>query len=172
MLEGLCKELDRLSLKKISQKYKFLGEGIARKVYAIDDKYVVKISKGIDGFYQNSVENYIYTKASDELKTILCPIEYFSKKYLIMKRAIPMSTLTNKRYIDVSKFNGYNHLKDFMNILVGKFFLLEEDLYSPTSWGYLDNKLCLIDYGCTTDYGDFYYDFILTLNKIDNYFKK
>ena len=169
MWEDTKKELDQLPIKKIAEKYNFLGEGIARRVYALDDDYVIKISKGIDGFYQNSVENYIYKNASDELRSILCPIEYFTTRYIIMKRATPMSFFTKAKYIDISNFKGYGHIQKYLDLLMEKFYLLEEDLYSPTSWGFLNNRLYLIDYGCTSNYGDFYYDFIFTLNKIGDY---
>jgi len=38
---------------KIAKKYKFLGEGICRKVYSINEDYVVKVAKIDDGQYQN-----------------------------------------------------------------------------------------------------------------------
>jgi len=169
MWEELTKKLDKLSPKEMSAQYHFLGEGIARRVYALDDEYVIKISKGIDGFYQNSVENYVFQNASSNLKTILCPIEYFTPKHIVMRRATPMSFFTKTKYINISNFTGYSHIKDYLDTLTDKFYLLEEDLYSPTSWGFLDNSLCLIDYGCTSNYGDYYYDFVFTLDKLDNF---
>ncbi|WP_315112466.1 hypothetical protein [Clostridium intestinale] len=169
MWEELTKELDKLSPKEMSAQYHFLGEGIARRVYALDDEYVIKISKGIDGFYQNSVENYVFQNASSNLKTILCPIEYFTPKHIVMRRATPMSFFTKTKYINISNFTGYSHIKNYLDTLTDKFYLLEEDLYSPTSWGFLDDSLRLIDYGCTSNYGDYYYDFVFTLDKLDNF---
>lgn len=167
MWEDLTKEFDNMSTKTIRMKYPFLGEGIARKVYALDDDNVIKISKGIDGIHQNSVENYIYTNCSQDIKSILCPIEYFNKKYIIMKRALPMSLYTRNRYVDVSNLNGYRHLKNIIYSLVKEFHLLEEDLFSATSWGFINDNLFLIDYGCTSNFGDLYYDFIFSFNKLN-----
>lgn len=50
-----CKLFD-LDGYELSKRYKYLGEGIGRKVFAIDDKYVIKIAKNGNGYYQNKGE--------------------------------------------------------------------------------------------------------------------
>ena len=67
-----------LSDRQIAKKYKYLGEGISRKVYAIDENYVVKVSKNSDGIYQNRIEHYVYTHVDKNLKKYLCPIVCFN----------------------------------------------------------------------------------------------
>ena len=71
--KSLFKNICNMSDKEIAKKYKFLGEGICRKVYSINEDYVVKVAKVDDGEYQNRVENYVYTHASKNLIKYLCP---------------------------------------------------------------------------------------------------
>lgn len=89
--EKLLHELLPLSDRQISKHFMFLGEGIARKVYAINDNYVMKVSKGIDGYFQNNVENYVYNTVEEDLLKYLCPILAFNSRILIMQRAMPLS---------------------------------------------------------------------------------
>ena len=52
------KEIYSMNWYEINNRYKYLGEGISRRVYAIDEKYVVKIAKNNEGYFQNRVERY------------------------------------------------------------------------------------------------------------------
>ena len=45
----LFKTICKMSNKEIAKKYAFLGEGICRKVYSINEDYVVKVAKIDDG---------------------------------------------------------------------------------------------------------------------------
>ncbi|WP_238886347.1 hypothetical protein [Clostridium sp. YIM B02551] len=168
-MEKLINDLENMSRKDIKDNFEFLGEGIARKVFAIDEDTVLKVSKGEDGFYQNAVEYYVFSKASSLTKTILCPILYYSPRYLIMKRAIPLTKFRRQNSIDVSKLDGLNWINTPLYELKTKFFLFEEDLYHTDSWGIIGNKMVLIDYGCTSSFGDYFYTLIFKLKKFDVY---
>lgn len=144
--------------KKIKKDFKYLGQGISRKVYAINDDYVIKVAKGHDGLYQNKVEYYIFTHASKNLKKYLCPIIWFKPRMLVMKRALPLSQITNSKTIDLKSIRAEENAFEELTELYENFLLLYEDIISTSSWGILNEEKVLIDYGCTNDLGDFFYD--------------
>ncbi|GIM27663.1 hypothetical protein CPJCM30710_03290 [Clostridium polyendosporum] len=160
-IRKIMKYLYTLSFKDFENKYTFLGEGIARKVYALDDNYVLKVAKNDDGYYQNFVENYVYSHSNKHLKNYLCPIIYYSPKILIMKRAIPLKSLLKITRSDFMVILKQKNMLNDMHELIDRFLLYSNDIFTPRSWGIIDNKYYLIDYGCTNDLGDEYYDMIL-----------
>lgn len=149
-----------LGLKKISQKYKYMGEGISRKVYALNNDLVIKIAKGDEGIYQNSVEYYVFTHADKDFKKYLCPILWFKPKMIIMKRAVPIKRTVKSRFIDLRTIRPEPNSFYEINYYTSKFFLYHNDIRSAGSWGNLNKCNVLIDYGCTNRLGDFYYDFL------------
>lgn len=154
---SLFQKIYSLSDRQIAKKYKYLGEGISRKVYAIDENYVVKVSKNSDGIYQNRIENYVYTTVDKDLKKYLCPIICFKPERIIMRRAIPIYERGKDKWIDLHKIRPEESSFDDLNRLAAKFMLEYEDVISATSWGVYDNENVLIDYGCTSYFGDFVY---------------
>jgi hypothetical protein len=155
--EALFKEICSLDRRKIAKKYKYLGEGISRRVYGINDDYVIKIAKGYDGIYQNRIENHVFKNASETQIKYLCPIVWFHPERLIMKRAIPLSKFNKNEYIDIKTIRPEKEAPIDLKRLSSKFFLFYEDIISTSSWGLYQNEKVLIDYGCTERYGDFYY---------------
>jgi hypothetical protein len=51
--EAFFKNLCSLKSTDFDSRFMFLGEGISRKVYALDKNYVIKVAKGNEGIYQN-----------------------------------------------------------------------------------------------------------------------
>lgn len=154
---ALFDKIYSLSAKQIAKNYKYLGEGISRKVYAIDKNYVVKVSKNRDGIYQNRIEHYVYTHVSKELKKYLCPIVCFNTEKIIMRRAIPLYKYHKSEWVDLNKVRPEESSQDDLNRLAKKFMLEYEDVLSTSSWGVYNNENVLIDYGCTSYFGDFVY---------------
>ena len=147
-----------MSVKEIKNNFMFLGEGISREVYAINEEYVIKIAKGKEGLYQNKVEKFVFMHCGKKLKKYLCPIICFRKDRLIMPRAIPLTSLTADKYLDIRRIReDKNTYKDLM-FLTNRFYLFYDDIISVSSWGILDGNPVLIDYGCTNERGDIYYD--------------
>ncbi|WP_125153001.1 hypothetical protein [Clostridium rectalis] len=163
--KSFLKEIYSLSNKSISKRYKYLGEGISRKVYALNDKYVIKVAKGAEGHYQNMVENYVYNHVDRKLKKYLCPIIYFKPRFIIMRRAEPIADSLNKHKVKIEKLRKEKNAIEDIENLTNKFLLLREDIYSITSWGKIQDEYVLIDYGCTSYTGDFIYDIIFDLLK-------
>ena len=157
--ERLFKKICNLSNKEIARKYKFLGGGISRKVYSINKDYVIKVAKPDDGSYQNRVENHVYTHASKNLIKYLCPIVWFQPDRIIMRRAIPLSSLIKDKYIDLKTIRPEKESYVDLNTLTNNFILLADDIISTSSWGIYNNEKVLIDYGCTTYLGDAFYTF-------------
>ena len=146
-----------LSDREIARRFTFIGEGISRKVYSINEDYVVKVAKIDDGSYQHKVEYHVYTHATKNLLKFLCPIVYFQPDRIIMRRAIPLSSLIKKKYINLKTIRqekeSYADLKKLTKI----FILDAEDIISTSSWGIYNNQNVLIDYGCTSYLGDAFY---------------
>jgi hypothetical protein len=153
------KNICNLSDKEIAKKYEFLGEGISRRVYSINEYYVVKVAKVDDGRYQNRVENYVYTHAPKNMIKYLCPILWFEPDRIIMRKAIPLSNILKDKYINLKNIRPEKESYMDLNKLTNNFILFPEDIISTSSWGILDNKNVLIDYGCTSDLGDAFYTF-------------
>ena len=153
----LYNELYNLSEREISKNFEFLGEGVARKVYSIDNKNVIKVAKGIDGLYQNSIENYIYNKVNKDLSIYLCPVVYFKPKMLIMRKAIPLSSFIYHNNLSIHDI--LNHKNTFYDLenMSKKYYLYFNDIIQARSWGILNNKCVLIDYGCPNKNGVEFY---------------
>lgn len=153
MFKNICNLINS----EIAKRYTFIGEGLCREVYSINKDYVVKVAKIDDGSYQNKVENHVYTHASKNLIKYLCPIVWFEPDRIIMRRAIPLSSLNKDKYIDLKSIRPENESYADLNKLTNIFLLLPEDIISTSSWGIYKNENVLIDYGCTTYLGDALY---------------
>ncbi|SKA77578.1 hypothetical protein SAMN05443428_10240 [Caloramator quimbayensis] len=138
-----------MELYEIQRSFPYLGEGISRAVFAVNNDYVVKVAKDLDGDYQCKVEYYVYTHTNKILKDYLCPIVWYKRGMIAMPRAIPLSYYIREPYIDISKVRSDRNSYEDLIRLSNKFNLLFEDIVSTSSWGILNNRMVLIDYGCT-----------------------
>lgn len=144
----------------LKNKYMFLGEGASRLVLAIDDNYVVKLSKGKTGNYQCKTENYIYSNIREQNKKYFCPIIWYKKGMVVMPRAVPFSQIVGHRHGSVFEFTNIKPTSAFFQNIkkIAKHYdLLYPDIKAISSWGLLDNKPVLIDYGCTNKLYDNYF---------------
>jgi hypothetical protein len=146
-----------MSCREIENRYTFLGEGISRAVYAVNDKFVIKVAKGREGVYQNRVERYVYSHASKALRSYLCPILWYKSGMIVMPRATPLSQLINNKFVDLKTIRSEPTAYKDLLYLTKKFYLFFEDIESTSSWGILNNVPVLIDYGCTSEEGDLFY---------------
>jgi hypothetical protein len=147
-----------MNLHQINRRFQYIGEGISRYVYGINDNFVIKIAKGEEGLYQNRVEHYVFTHCSKNHRKYLCPILWYRPKMIVMQRAIPLETFIKEKYIDINKIRPENSAYHDLNQLAKDFYLFYEDIKSTSSWGIISNMPVLIDYGCTSEAGDRYYD--------------
>ena len=162
----LIKYLSNLPMKEYKKKFTFLGEGIARKVFALNKNLVVKVAKDEDGLHQNFVESYIFKNAPYNLKRYLCPVLLYNKRILIMPRAEVFPNIRRKTFVDLKKLREESSIEEDIYTLGEKYFLFKEDLYVHSSWWIVNDNYYLIDYGCTSCEGDLYYDFLMRTNGI------
>ena len=155
--DNLYNSLYNLSEDEIDRNFEFLGQGIARRVYSIDNQYVVKVAKGMDGYYQNSIENHVYEHADSNLLNYLCPIVFFKPRMIIMKKAIPLSRFMYYNDISMDNILGRKNTFNDLKSMSKKFHLYFHDFVQPSSWGILNNKCVLVDYGCPSKHGVDYY---------------
>ncbi|HII4492174.1 hypothetical protein WHY64_14110 [Clostridium perfringens] len=160
----LVKYLSNLPMKEYKKKFTFLGEGIARKVFALNKNLVVKVAKDEDGLHQNFVESYIFKNAPYNLKRYLCPVLLYNKRILIMPRAEVFPNIRRKTFVDLKKLREESSIEEDIYTLGEKYFLFKEDLYVHSSWGIINDNYYLIDYGCTSEEGDLYYDLLMKTN--------
>lgn len=158
--ENYFRKIHRMSLPQIHHNFEYLGEGISRIAYGINEDWVVKVAKGMEGLYQNKVELYVYKHSGTRYRKYLCPIIWHRPDMIFMPRAIPLSKISKCKRVDLktirSETEAYNDLISFTKL----FYMLPEDIEATSSWGLLNNIPVLIDYGCTDEKGDCFYDSI------------
>lgn len=159
--EELFEKIFEMSKVDIERNYEYLGEGAGRIVYAINKRYVIKLAKSDGGDKQCEMENYIYNNSPKRLKKYLCPVVWYKDDMVIMKRAIPVARNRENKEKNVFRYFGIGIDNPFykkVNMLVDIFDLLYGDVKSLSSWGLLDGRLVLIDYGCTYEIYKKYFD--------------
>ena len=136
--------------------YRYIGAGSARKVYDLNNGFVIKIARNIKGIAQNEAEFLI---SNDDESSLFAKVYFLSDdyKYLIMEKANGIKS--EKELLNYFKIQNKKHLKSNEDIkeVHDKYNLVWADLYKFTSWGKIKDKLVLIDYGYTKEiYNKFY----------------
>ena len=158
------KSSKNLSINYFKKHLLFLGEGISRVVFALNNSLVLKVAKSSDGFMQNFIENYVYNTCPNNLKKYLCPVIFCNTKYLIMLRTTPYVDIYNEKFIDISILRDEPTAKDDLSLLANNFHLFKDDLNKVSSWGILNNQCYLIDYGCNNPSSDDFYNNLMINN--------
>lgn len=81
-----------------------------------------------------------------------------------MPRAEVFPNIRRKTFVDLKKLREENSIEEDIYTLGEKYFLFKEDLYVHSSWGIINDTYYLIDYGCTSEKGDLYYDLLMKTN--------
>lgn len=150
----LFEKIFLMSETDIERKFQYLGEGAGRIVYAIDEQFVIKLSKSKGGDLQCENEYYIYQHTPYKTKKYLCPVIWYRDDLLIMRRATSLVRHKEDKHKNIFRYFNISIEDPFyknINMLIDKFDLLYGDVKSLSSWGLLDGRLVLIDYGCTND---------------------
>lgn len=144
----------------INKKFTLIGKGSARLVYDINNEYVLKLAKNNKGIAQNKVE--INISKSNKYNDIIAKVVEFNDNgnYLIQQKAKSISDdrfeeLTGLQYqgfLYYLRFNkewsGENRvLFDTVSSLIDEFDLDRFDVASESSWGEINGRVVLIDYG-------------------------
>ena len=149
-----------VNFEKINQeirqgKYRFLGSGSGRYVYDLDNGYVVKEARNRKGLAQNEAECRIYHHSHSDL---LARIYDVSDKYayVIMEKADKINSMTDVwKYYNVRNGHEFFHTNQFRDLYY-TYNLLPNDLYRRTSWGIVNGKPLIIDYGYTSETRKYY----------------
>ena len=81
-----------------------------------------------------------------------------------MPRAEVFPNIRRKTFVDFKKLREESSIEEDIYTLGEKYFLFKEDLYVHSSWGIINDTYYLIDYGCTSEEGDLYYDLLMKTN--------
>lgn len=140
--------MNRKFLKSISKTFKYLGHGGSRIVFALNKELVIKVPKDDFGIRQNETEFFIYLYSNPRFRKYLCPpVKYLSSRILIMRRAEPLD-LEDEYFNSLMTFCDNKEFYQDVLDLSRFFMLLRNDVRATSSWGILDGRKVLIDYGC------------------------
>jgi len=67
---------------------------------------------------------------------------------VVMKKAVPLRNINHYEDVDFDKIRKGKNIRGDMRAFSKKYNLLYGDLLAPSSWGFIREKLYLIDYGC------------------------
>ncbi|MHB8064238.1 MAG: hypothetical protein ACYDG2_16675 [Ruminiclostridium sp.] len=128
--------------------YKLLGVGSCRRVYDLNDGFVIKIAKDIRGIYQNQIENKIYlSRKSNFFAQVIAASE--DNRCIIMPKAEKIKNIyTVCKYYNVKSIKSLIML-DHLNDDITSNKLSKADLGRPSSWGFIGDVPVIIDYGLT-----------------------
>ena len=130
--------------------YTVIGSGSGRIVFDMGNGYVVKMAKNKKGIAQNKAEYQIATADHSDLFAKIVTVSE-GYRYLIMEKAKQIRSIAEVwKYFHVNNNRELSRLDLFQNI-TQKYDLLMGDLYRKTSWGFVKEKLVIIDYGFTRE---------------------
>ena len=137
--------------------YRYIGSGSGREVYDLHNGYVVKIAKNIKGLAQNEVERYISYNADSDLLANVIYISY-DLKYLIMEKADKVKHMSGiLRYFNVSNKSDLSNVREIRKI-AERFDLVYADFLKPNTWGRINGRYVIVDYGFTRSVRGKYYN--------------
>lgn len=128
--------------------YESLGSGSGRRVFDLENGYVVKVAKNRKGIAQNEAEYQISLTSNSVLfaKVLQVSEDY---RLLIMQKA--------EKIIHISEVWDYFNIKNNRELykveeikyISSEYNLLMADLYRPVNWGKINSKIVIIDFGFT-----------------------
>ena len=138
--------------------YEYLGEGSSRKVYDLNNGYVIKIAKNRAGVEQNKSEYSIYIRDNMDLfASIIQASEDYG--FIVMRKGIKIKNISRVwKYFNVNNAQEFSEVYEIRKIK-NKYNLLMADINKKSSWGIVDGKMKLIDYGYTKRVKEKYYAF-------------
>ena len=118
--------------------------------------YVVKVAKNKAGIAQNKLEFKIsyYDQSNIFAKVIRASNNFL---LLIMQKADKINNISDVlEYFNVTGKSELFDLEELQNI-ENSYHLLLDDLYKKSSWGMINGRLVIIDYGFTREVKNRYY---------------
>jgi len=128
--------------------YISIGSGSGRRVFDLDNGYVVKVAKNKKGIAQNEAEYQISSRSNSALFAKILEV---SENYhmLIMQKAEKINHIS-----EVWGFFRVESNRELYNVgeikyISSEFNLLMADLYRPVNWGKINGRPVIIDFGFT-----------------------
>lgn len=139
-----------------NREYRYIAEGSGRRVYDLNNGYVVKVAKNPRGTAQNEAEFSISKKSHTKIfSNVLAASKDY--RFLIMEKAERIRNIYYvMTYYKVKNVRELYHLKELQEIS-HDFNLVLRDLGRGSNWGQIDNRPVIIDYGFTMEVRKKYY---------------
>lgn len=138
--------------------YIYIGSGSSRNVFDLGNGYVMKVAKNIAGIAQNKSE---YRISLIDSSNLFADVIRVSKGFdiLVMRKAYRIKNFSDiLDYYKVRSQEELFSLEKFRNIQY-KYNLLSGDLSRVSSWGIINGRPIIIDYGFTREVREKYYRF-------------
>ena len=137
--------------------YKYIGSGSSRDVFEMNNEYVIKVARNNAGIEQNKTE---YKISNNKKYDVFANVVYASNnyKFIIMKKAKRI-----KQIYDVWYYFNVSSKQQFINLrlireIVNRYGLIINDLCRENSWGIINGRIKIIDYGFTRRVKERYYN--------------
>lgn len=148
-------DFDHISQNISKHKYRLIGSGSGRLVFDLDNGYVVKAAKNRKGIAQNKAEYKIASMKGSDLFAEITGISEDSY-YLVMEKAERIKSISEIwDYYHVGSNHELFKLDLFKDFGV-KYSLLYGDLCRKSSWGFINRRPKIIDYGFTKETKKYY----------------
>jgi len=137
-------------------KYIYIGSGSGRKVFDLGNGYVIKVAKNAAGIAQNKSE---YKISSNDDSNLFAKVIKVSNDFslLIMQKADKIYDFSYVwKYFNVTSEKEFFNSKQLQNIK-RNYNLLLDDFARKSSWGIINGRPVIIDYGFTKEVAERYY---------------
>lgn len=98
----------------------------------------------------------MFRHASNRYKKYLCPIVWYKPGMIVAKQASPLNE-EKEFFTSFKKFCEKDTFYYDVLSLARKYYLSKTDIRATSSWGTLNGEKVLIDYGCPSRSGYWFY---------------
>lgn len=149
-------EFNQIMLNIAQGYYRYIGSGSGRKVFDLGNGYVVKVAKNKAGIAQNKSE---YKISRSDHSNLFAKVIQASNDFslLIMQKADKINDISYVwEYFNVTSKWELFHSKELQKIK-NRYNLLLGDFRRKSSWGIINGRPVIIDYGFTGEVVKKYY---------------
>jgi len=136
--------------------YRYIGSGSGREVYDLENGYVIKVARNKAGIAQNKAE---YKISSNDKSNLFAKVVQASNDFnlLVMQKADKINNILYVwNYFDAKSKRELFNSKQLQDIK-RNYNLLLGDLARKSSWGIINGRPVIIDYGFTREVRQRYY---------------
>jgi hypothetical protein len=149
-------EFNKIRLNITRGYYRYIGSGSGRQVFDLENGYVVKVAKNNAGIAQNKSE---YKISANDYSSLFAKVVQASNdfKLLIMQKADKINNISYVfKYFNVRSRRELFNLKELQTIKE-IYNLVLNDFGRESSWGIINGRPVIIDYGFTREVRERYY---------------